>query len=216
MNAKLITPLVALLLFTPALSWSGPNEGGVVIFHQANDIVYTDDSDFCGQSGLDRCSDADVTVEGNELTIFYMLAAFPEASSPRLTGVCYGIDYDPAELSIVDTGACGDFHLYKNWPEPGGGGCGTWNEAQTDHVIEIHWFAAYSVSGNSATLVFTDHPVQGGVVFGDDSVPSELDVPVDLGRLGFGGAEGYLPCPDPVPVEERSWGEVKASYRAGD
>jgi hypothetical protein len=200
----------------PATSWSGPNEGGVVIVHSPADIVYTDDVDYCGQSGIIRCFEADVRVEGTDIATFFILAAFPEANSPRLAGVTLGIGYSTDDIELVDWGTCGDFQLPTNdWPEPGSGSAVTWLEAQTDHVVEIHWFAAYNASGNPATFDVTEHPSRGGsVIFADDSIPAEIDIAVDHGRLGFGGEEGYLPCPDPVPVEQTTWGQLKATYRA--
>ena len=217
MRIIISTLLIAFLLTLSDTSWSGVNEGGVLIFHSPADVVFTSGEGYCGQSGIGNCSEADVSVEGGDFAVVFLLAAFPAANSPRLSGVAFGIDYNAADVEIVEWGVCGDFHLFTNdWPGPGSGSAVTWNEAQTDHLVEIHWFAARSVSGNPATLDVTEHPQGDGVLFADDSIPPELDVPVDLGRLGFGGEEGYLPCPDPTPIKLTTWGQVKATYRARD
>jgi len=208
--------IVALVSIAPTNSWSGPNEGGVLILHAAADIVFTSGVDYCGQSGLANCSEAIVQVEGDDIATVFILAAFPGANSPRLAGVTLGIDYSRTNIGIIDWGSCGDFQLPTgDWPEPGSGSSVTWLEAETDHVVEIHWFGLGDYYGNATTFNVTEHPSRGGsAIFADDSIPAEIDIAVDHGRLGFGGAEGYLPCPDPVPIEQTTWGQLKATYRS--
>jgi hypothetical protein len=187
---------LAVALMVPVSARSGPNEDGVVIVHAPVDVVYTSGIDYCGQSGLGECSEAVVAVEGDEIATAFLLAAFPPANSPRLAAVAFGIHYSGDDVAIVDWGFCGDFHLESvDWPGPASGAAVTWNEAQTDHLVEICWFAVRSVSGNPATFMPGDHPSRGGgVYFADDAIPANVDIAVDLGRLGFGGDGGYCPA----------------------
>ena len=173
---------------------AGPNVGGVVIAHVNEGVVYTgDNSGYCGQSGLEECSAADSRVDGTDLVVFYVVAAFP--GSPRLAGLTFGIDYDPADIVLVEWGACGEFELTDgDWPAPGSGVAVTWGEAQTDRAIECYWFAGYSYTGNPTEFRVTEHPARGSEpYFADDDVPSNLDTAIDTGSLGF-NMDGYLPC----------------------
>lgn len=210
----LLLPL-AFALVAPGTSRSGPNAGGVVIFHALPDVDFSSGEDWCDQLDLENCPEAIVSDEGDGVATFFILAAFPVGGSPRLAGTTFGIHYSADDIEVLDWGVCGDFHLPTNdWPGPGSGTAVTWSEAQTDYIVEIHWLAAQSVSGNPANIAVGDHPSRGGgAYFADDDVPSNIDNAVDLGKFGFGGDGGYLPCPDPVPTVETTWGQVKVNYR---
>jgi hypothetical protein len=175
----------------------GPNAGGVLILHWNTSVVYSPGvTTYCGQSELPSCNDAVTRANTATTLVLHALAAFPLENVPRLAGVCFGVQYDESQTFIVDWGACGDFELPNSgWPGSVEGNCVTWNEAQTDHVTEIYWFAAYSIYGNSTQLALRGHP-SGGGSFGDDDVPANLDPIADYGTFGF-YTDGYLPCPNP-------------------
>lgn len=61
-------------------------------------------------------------------------------------------------------------------------------------------------------MTIVDHPLWGPPTIVDcDGV--EWQIPVEnLGIVGV-GMSGYVPCADTVPVEQRSWAQVKARYR---
>ena len=172
----------------------GPNAGGTLIFHSNPGVVYTaDQDDYCG-SMLDACENAiSETPEHYETAVIHLLAAFPDQSNPRLAGVTFGIAY--ADCVVLQAwGNCGDFELSNaEWPASGEGTAVTWSAAQTTQLTDIYWFAAYVYSVESATLDIISHP-QGGTLFADDDVPSNLDPVADFGSFGF-GMDGYLPCP---------------------
>ncbi|MCA9758209.1 MAG: hypothetical protein KDA27_20610, partial [Candidatus Eisenbacteria bacterium] len=175
-------------------AFGGPNQGGIVIAHVSEGLVYTDDSTgYCGQSTLEDCKDADARIDGTDVAIFHILAAF--GGTPRFSGTTIGIDYDPEEIILVDWGVCGDFELpTEAWPEPGTGVAVTWAEAQLTRVTEIYWFAAYSYTGSPSEFVIGPHPHRGiEPFFADDDIPSNLDVAIDTGTLGF-NMDGYQPC----------------------
>ncbi|MCA9726940.1 MAG: hypothetical protein R3E12_09300 [Candidatus Eisenbacteria bacterium] len=200
------------LVFASAAD-AGPNANGVIVLHWNESVVYTDGTDFCGESGLESCNDAVTTTSASSTVVLHALAAFPTENAPRLAGLCFGVQYDELQIRVTDWGACGDFELHENnWPGSNQGVCITWSEAQTGHLTEICWFAAYSVYGDASELALRGHP-QGGGLFADDAVPSNIDPIADYGRLGF-FQDGYLPCPNPpTPVEPSSWGRTKAVFR---
>lgn len=202
---------VALAFASPAEA--GPHADGVMVLHRNPNVVFSAGLAYCGESGLASCNDAVTRADVSSTVVLHALAAFPSENSPRLAGVCYGIQYDVAQIAILEWGHCGGFELHtQDWPGSGEGSCVTWEEAQTGHLTEIAWFAAYSLEGNPSQLALQDHPTGGGN-FADDAVPSNIDPIADYGAFGF-YVDGILPCPDvPVPAEERSWGGVKAGFR---
>jgi hypothetical protein len=90
--------LLALALMFVALGFAptavaGPNADGVLLVHANPPLVYTTDTaDYCGQSDLAACSLAVTTVPWAPDTtrVFFILAAFPESSQPRLKAISFG------------------------------------------------------------------------------------------------------------------------------
>lgn len=178
----------------------GPNFGGTLLLHHDPSVVYTsDESGYCGQSALAGCEDANTRHDAvGEPIALSVIAAFHAGNAPRLAGVTFGIDYGTC-IEIADGGSCGDFELHtSDWPQSGSGTAVTWDVAQTDHLVEVYWFAAYSEIDYPELLRLTPHPTGGGF-FADDSVPSRLDVIAGYGKFGF-FTTGTAPCPLATPT----------------
>jgi len=127
-------------------------------------------------------------------TVFFALAAFADSAAPRLSGLTFGITYDPQEFVLVAEGHCADFQLVTDgWPAPETGTALTWNSAQTGLMIEAAWFAGYPYSTSSTTFAIAEHPVQGATL-ADDSIPPQVELVSGFGVLGF-GALGSAECP---------------------
>lgn len=200
---------LALLALTPVLfalgpapfAVAGPNADGVLLVHTNPSLVYTTDTaNFCGQSGLTACSLAVATVPWAPDTtrVFFVLAAFPEGSQPRLKAISFGVDWDPEKLVVLDHGTCADFEIPDNsWPDPGTGVGQSWGQVKTGLVTEAYWFAAYTYSAGDApdttSFAVIPHPLQGAVMV-DDATPPNEDLIAAFGRLGF-GTNGNAPCP---------------------
>lgn len=187
--------LLFLVLAPPA--FAGPNRSGALIVHVNPSITYEEShASYCGASGVTTCADVQTRVDSARVVVCYVLAAFPERSSPRLKGVSFGVSYDPSVV-IRASGPCGDFDLPdESWPASGKGTAVAWNTAQTSIMTEVYWFAAYTYAGEGAALTTIPHPRQGGW-FADDRIPSLLDRVAAYGSLGFYRA-GELSCPDPL------------------
>ncbi|MBK8233573.1 MAG: hypothetical protein IPK72_24100 [Candidatus Eisenbacteria bacterium] len=72
---------------------NGPN-WGTLILHGNPDIVYTDDgSSYRGQSNLESCNDAVLSIEGDGPVVIHALAAFRVSTAPRLKGITFGVEY---------------------------------------------------------------------------------------------------------------------------
>ena len=190
------TPISLLVLSMLALSLpvlAGPNAGGVIMLHTVEDLVWSEGYEFCGLSGLRDCESADVRVDGAGQSGFFLLAAFPPDANPRLSGVTFGIFYENSIVTVEHWQSCGDFELPDEaWPLPGSGNAVTWGVANTEHLVEVGWFAAYTYSELPSLFSLIDPPVKSAI-FADDSVPSRLDDVVDFGALGF-NTDGYNPC----------------------
>jgi len=165
-------------------------------------LAYTDSRDFCGESGLSDCAEAVVTIStGFPVTaVLHALAAFPEGSSPRVSAVSFGIEYDPEKLQLIAYQTCADFDLpTDDWPDPGSGTALWWEEARDTELTELGWFVAYAYSeADSSRFELTPHPTQGGN-FADDADPARLDAIEAFCVLGV-GMGGGLSCPG-VPGE---------------
>ena len=172
---------------------AGPNAGGALILHREGSLQYTDDiPSYCGLIALGDCESASTYVPLNEDAVFYVVAAFPSSSVPRVSGVAFGIDYDEEAFVLLAHGGCGDFELGgSSWPSSGSGTSVTWTAPEFGTLTEVYWFAGYGTESSAFALVA--NPSQGAV-FADDLVPSQLDPIQFLGSLGF-GASGNSPCP---------------------
>ena len=192
--------LLLTLLLAASIARAGSNAGGTLILHANRSIAYTSDSKaYAGRSDLAACSLAVVTAPANPSipTLFYAMAAFPPASSPRLMGITFGIRYDYTRFALLGEGPCGDVEIHgRGWPKTGTGTSVAWKKPRTSSLTEVYWFAGYTYTLNDTTqFAVTPHPEQGPEGdFGDDALPSRLDPIAGYGKLGF-GMPGYLPCP---------------------
>ncbi|MEZ4655509.1 MAG: hypothetical protein R3E12_18450 [Candidatus Eisenbacteria bacterium] len=203
---RTISILVLIAAATTRLAIAGPNAGGTLVIHADPDVVYSPDIEYCGFGTLPAsCAEVNTRVDGTATTTWHVFAAFPENSHPRLAGVAWGVTYDPDRVVVADWGGCGDFELPNSgWPAPGEGTAVTWGVAQTATFTEIYWFAGYVYAAEATSFDLTLHPQQGGSFVGRQRPPGSLDPIADFGELGFNGNPGYLPCPDPLPEEERA------------
>lgn len=205
----------AVCAIMPVVALAGPNAGGVILLHVNESLVYTDDDvSYCDASGLAICEEADIRTESLEPMVVSALAAFPGDNMPEVLGLSFGIDFESSNLEVVSFGHCADGEgaTTPGWPGPGEGTAVQWQQVQTDQLLEFYWFAVDRSGDEPSILYLRPHPVIGGQFLGPPPT-DPLDPIVDYGALGF-GTDGYLPCPDgPVPVEELSWGTVKAEFR---
>lgn len=173
---------------------SGPNRFGTLVLHSNPSLVYTSDTvSYCDSAGVARCDDIFARTDREDLVVVHLLAAFPPESSPRVSGVVFGLRY-PHSLVIEDVQKCADFFLpTESWPSSGSGVAVTWMTPRTASLFDVYWFAVSVLPGESGRLSVIPHSVQGAY-FADDSVPAHLDEVRDLGSFGF-HAVGDTPCP---------------------
>jgi len=186
---------VAALSCMGSAALAGPNAGGTLIAALSVGTVYTtDNTGYCGSSTTTVCDGAVVQLDGELPGVINVIAAFPGPS--RLAGLTFGVSYTAGVL-IIEGGHCGDFELPDGtWPASGTGTAVTWGSAQTDQLVEVYWFAAYTY-GTPESLGLIAHPGQGGN-FADDDVPSNIDPITGYGVFGF-NMPGQVACPDGGP-----------------
>ncbi len=184
--------------FTSCLA--GPHQGGTLFLHANPSLVYSAGGDYCGDENLSSCGGAITNVSGNQPTVFFLLAAFPSGSTPRLRGVTFGLSYDSSEVQLLASGNCGTFDdPMPNWPAPCTGTAVTWSAPPTSLLVPVYWFVGQAYSATDPTVICVGpHPVYEGT-FADDSVPSELDAVACYGCLGF-NTTGLSACPPCGPV----------------
>ena len=192
---KLLRFLTALICTGACLgsAYAGPNEGGTLILALSEGTVYSPDIDYCDSVTTPDCEGAVTNAPaGTTPVVMNVLAAFPPPGG-RLSGIVWGINYNPDEVFIIDFGPCGDFELpNSDWPATNSGTAITWLSPQLEELVPVYWFAAYAYDG--AELNLGIHPTQGGQ-FGDDSIPSQLDDIAGFGSMGFGSNPGTVVCP---------------------
>jgi hypothetical protein len=247
--AKRFFLAITVLALAAPIALAGPNAGGVLVVHATN-VVYSSGMDYAGQSvigcgqdlpalpsepvcppydpntGAIPClpnaanpSMSTLPAEG-EAFIWYVMAAFPQGSCPKLKGVSFRFDYDPAKVFVIGSGTdAGNFALDfpsdntgDPFPASGSGvGVSFSTEMRTGWLSEVYWFAGYT--DPAASDVTWSLRVKSAVdnFFVGDGVPAAKDPIAALGVLGFGATPGNNPQVA-LPVETKSWGQVKATY----
>lgn len=198
MKRRLLGVALAALTVMAGSASAGPNANGTLVVALSEGTVYSgDDAPYCGSVTAGSCEEIIASTSQEGAAVLNVLAAFPASSSPRVSGLTFGIDYVPGSgLSFTDAGHCGDFELPDgSWPDPGSGTAVTWASPQTARLTEVYWFAFYTYATYGAgTFCLIENPIQGAD-FADDDVPANLDPIAGLGCFGFQGADGEVPCP---------------------
>ncbi len=165
-----------------------------------------------------------------QLHVWYVMAAFPANSCPRLKTVGFRIRYDAskvyvdaskskdaydvAEVSLVQK-VPSDQDGTTEFPGPDTGVAMGFREARTSQLQELWWFVGYSYPGavdaTFGVAVLSGLPGDNSM-FGDDVIPVNKEPIAGFGRLGLGGAVGENPTPVVSPVEKTSWSRIKATY----
>jgi hypothetical protein len=230
--------LLIVCLAAPVALAAGPNAGGVLVVHSTS-LTYTVDVPSymgqstvgCGQDGpalpnVPVCPPYDpvgscVVTAANPTSsqpvdvaqVWYVMAAFPPQSCPRLKATGFGIMYDETRVAIVATGL-DDTYAFdvkgastidgRPWPAPGSQvgwsiGYPLPLGPSTSRLLELYWFAGYAYAGaGDAFFQLVQHAVAANRNWIDDSVPPKEDPIKGYGKLGFAGSTGT----NPVPVQE--------------
>ncbi|MCA9759518.1 MAG: hypothetical protein KDA27_27230, partial [Candidatus Eisenbacteria bacterium] len=146
---------------------AGPNAGGTLILHYGGDALGDGVCSFVNDPWcLDECwnspEDCDSVIpaqpgDGWIHAMVFVLAAFPESSSPRLASVSFGVESpSPFEPYLDAWDPCpGTESPTENWPASGTGTTVTLAEVGTSSLVRIYAFAGYTEYGNPFEFVLT-------------------------------------------------------------
>jgi len=200
------TPLLAAaaVVSLAGVALAGPNADGTIFAHDANLAYTVDNARYCGLgTAPPSCEGADTEMDNDQSQpmVWKVYAAFATGASPRLKGMTWGIHYDLSIHISACANCCGDpnhgaFEIPgPGWPASDTGTSMVFQNTQTSQLVECYWFAGYGYDAVPAIFQLRDHPDPGlGGMFGDDSVPSELDPIAGYGSLGF-NEPGIPICP---------------------
>ncbi len=124
---RILVPIVLLSLMSTHLAIAGRNANGALIVHTDDTVTYTGTDDYCATSFLPASCEAAITrTDKDEDTpaVIWLLAAFPDTSSPAVTAIQFGIEHNlPANEGYFERyEKCGGLELPDTgWPETGFG-----------------------------------------------------------------------------------------------
>ena len=251
---KRFTLAAMILVLAAPIALAGPNAGGVLVLHDPG-LTYTTDANYIGLSGVGCGQDGPPTQPYTPVCppydpigganpcrydaanptsamapgvrhVWYIMAAFPPESCPRLKTLGFRIKYDPTKIYVDPAkNGCDDATVTplrvnssedsSPFPSDRSGVGMTFTPARTSLLQEIWWFAGYSYTGaTDPTFALQVLTGAGNSLFGDDSFPAQTDSIAGFGRLGFNGTSGFNPTPHAnTPVEKTSWSRIKATFR---
>jgi hypothetical protein len=199
------------LICSPAMA--GKNFGGAMVVHTDDTINYTffDPPDYCGlfpDPGV--CEELNFVsnyVDPNGLlgAVVYLVAAFPDGSSPGVTVVYFGIEHNFAPGFISGWDFCGPPNTLEipddGWPDDwmnAGNSVAFGEPVVGDYLFPFYWFGVYGDAGNYIGTGI--NPTGGYAGFVDDQNPGQLDEIDNFGQVAwFEG--GFNMCPEPPTPE---------------
>lgn len=169
---------------------AGPNAGGVLLLHYAEDLTGTEAGRSC-RFGISRCDEIVDQAPADASVLLAVFAAFPPSATPEVGSIRLGILHG---MEVTNWAVCAPSEeITSNWPEPTSGLVASWGgPAQSELFFPVCWFEGYSEEGSFDLI---DHPVLGPPGFSDESVPPQFAPAAALGRLGFGSVPGRRLCP---------------------
>lgn len=196
---------LAVAFAAPALA--GKNNGGAMLVHTNDTIVYTASANYCNSTLPATCEEfgtrTDRAVE-EEVAVIWCLAAFAPGTTPAVTTVQFGLDHNLPDSPeyFVKKVACGPSPLElpdADWPQGGGdgqtGNLVTFATPVTGQIFPFYVFAVYGSLPNSY-FATRSYPSTGEAKFVDDNQPPIEDVVTRFGTVRWGAA-GENNCPVP-------------------
>jgi hypothetical protein len=196
--AALLTILLTMLL--PGAVMAGKNAGGALIVHTQDSYVYSAvTACTTTYSTPASCEEANTRSDKSEGTVVWLLAAFPDSSSPAVSGIYFGIDYDDVNLDPgVSLQVCGPDGSQQipdaGWPYEGRGNTVAFSSPiEGNHLFP---FYVFKIDGGTDSSYFSTgiNPTGGYAAFFDDSFPPVNDEITNFGTVRWYAA-GENSCP---------------------
>jgi hypothetical protein len=180
----------------PAHAWR--NAGGAMIVHTMP-VSYRTINDYCNDVLFPppaTCEDAVTNSNMDDYSaVMWVLAAFPEGSSPALTAFQFGIYHNLPDEAFIYQSPCALLEIPDPyWPESGTGtACALGRVVYPAGLLKMYWFAVDGFDG--AYIGTGPYPSGPGVAqFCDDGQPPQLDDCYLFGTMRW-HAEGENQCP---------------------
>jgi hypothetical protein len=199
-SAALVTILLTWLL--PDAVMAGKNAGGALIVHTQDAYVFSAGT-VCTttHSTPASCEEANTRSDKDVGTVIWLLAAFPATSSPGVSGIYFGIDYDDS-LSVDRSTKCtpaGSMEVPDSgWPYEGRGNSIAFGTPIVGN--RLFPFYAFKIDGGTNSSYFSTAINQTGgyAAFIDDSSPPESDLVTRFGTVKW-YQSGVNYCPTQSP-----------------
>lgn len=202
MSARVLLATLIFVLVLVGPATSGKNSGGALVVHTDDDLFWTNGVCSFFDSWVPQiCSDLNTRTDHpyDRPALIYLIAAFPDTSSPAVTSTWFGNDHNLPTYYHNRLGPCGPAGTGEvadpGWPE---------DPAQAgNHVIypfpltDDPFFPIYYISvwGFDGAYYGTGiHPTLGYAAFEDDAAPPEINLIWRFGKVRW-YASGENTCP---------------------
>jgi hypothetical protein len=197
---NLFLPLITLIVIGTSAQ-AGRNADGAMVVHTDDTIEYSAGAQFCESPPLPtECvglnTNAHQGIEREQ--VIWLLAAFPDASSPGVTTIQFGITHNipPNQGYFTQQTACGPMPLElpdTGWPETGFGNLVAYGVPVYEHLFRFYWFALF-VDGPDNYFGTRTYPSTNEAKFVDDGSPPIEDLCTLFGTVRWDG-NGTNSCP---------------------
>lgn len=185
---------------------AGPNQYGQLVLHVRPDLELSSDPPE-GLSGIQSCPAAvNTTSIADRPVVWFVMASFPKAVTPEVSGVLFGLRYDPDRLTILEAGFTDAYQQVTDldWPAPQSMARVNFNRPKRDPFFEVGYFVG-QLQGTAPT-VFATGDGRAECYFYDRL--NERDRIEFFGTLGF-LTPGESVCPEEGPTADHA----EAGYR---
>jgi hypothetical protein len=204
MVKRIMLGALAVLVVCAAPALAGKNNGGSLVVHTDDSVVYTNSADYCVSTLPASCANLVTTTTKepqNQEAIVWFIAAFDASAAPAVTTIQFGIDTNlpPGEGYVAAGTYCGPNFSQQlpdtDFPDVGRGNLVAYSPARTELIWPFYWFAVIGVDGTSYFGTGT-YPSTSEAKFVDDGNPPVEDLITHFGKVAWGVA-GSNDCPIP-------------------
>lgn len=204
---------VAWLALSSSAAFAGANQGAALLVSCGSVSKTTPAT--CTALGGKLCGQLTPSTNTQLAPLLSWIAVYVGRSQPdtltQLSGVDFGIDYNPDALYLPAWTHCGSLEVNGTaWPLPGTGNTVVWVEPQTGQTVLVGYFTVAKYEGfGSFDWTLQAHPLYGvaRVVDGASNF-DDLRYPAIANLGGSGGSN-----PDcAVAIKPTTWGSIKSLY----
>lgn len=200
MRKVLLALGILALICTPAMA--GRNANGALIVHTNDSYNYSSQTVCTTASGNPgTCEAANTQSDRYAGAVVWLLAAFDPLSSPGVTVIYFGINYDDANLdpggALRFCGPAGTLEVADpDWPYTGRGNSVAFGSPVYSTLFVFYAFQIQNFGAGGEFFCTAINPTGGYAAFVDDGNPPGLDQVYNFGCVVW-GAPGHNDCPRP-------------------